>query len=188
MCVEWVSASTSIASLRLCMQVAVGEEAVERLGEAIGAEHLLRGLSPMISEALATPARADGSEWCAHFAGLSALSETSDMLPDDDASTHETLLRQVAPFVSSRHPRVRHAALGTLSSLCLHNDPIFQLHTHAALVPLIVAGLKDATSRRVRAQVRYRVAIKACPARTDWTAYSHAGFDPAFELRWHIAC
>jgi len=94
-------------------------------GEAIGAEHLLRGLSPMISEALATPARADGSEWCAHFAGLSALSETSDMLPDDDASTHEALLRQVAPFVSSRHPRVRHAALGTLSSLCLHNDPIF---------------------------------------------------------------
>ena len=75
------------------------------------------------------------------------------MLEDDDAKTHESLLRQVAPFVASRHPRVRHAALGALSSLCRHNDPIFQLHTHAALVPLIVAGLQDGASRRVRAQV-----------------------------------
>lgn len=137
-------------------QIAVGEEGIERLGAGIGPEHLLRALSPMIAAALATPPAPDGSEWRAHFAGLSALSETADMLPEDDdeAATHAALLKQIGPFVASRHPRVRHAALGTLSSLCRHNDPIFQLHTHAALVPLIVAGLQDGVSRRVRAQVR----------------------------------
>jgi len=133
--------------------VAVGEEAIERLGEAIRTEHLLKALSPMIAAALSAPAAPDGSEWRAHFAGLSALAETSDMLPDDDAATHAAVLRQVVPFASSRHARVRHAALGTLASMCRSNDPIFQLHTHATLVPLIVAGLQDAASRRIRAQV-----------------------------------
>ncbi len=57
--------------------VGVGEEAIDRLGQAIGAENLMRVISPMITAALATPAAADGSEWPYYFAGLSALSQVS---------------------------------------------------------------------------------------------------------------
>jgi importin-5 len=101
--------------------VNVGEEAVERLGQGIGAEHLMRAIGPMIAAALATPAAPDGSEWRYYVAGLSALAQvnarvlrfsfriashrtlclpqsqvqTAEMLPDDDAATHTALISQV---------------------------------------------------------------------------------------------
>ncbi|RYG41668.1 hypothetical protein EON68_02820, partial [archaeon] len=63
-------------------------------------------------------------------------------------------------------PRVRHAVLGVIGNLSFEQEPLYQLHTHATVMPLLIRGLSDA-SVRVRAQAAMAITAFVNPLRCD---------------------
>jgi hypothetical protein len=138
--------------------IPVAEEALDRIGGVIGSETFLPEFVAM-TRYFFSPEHTGPDSWKWRYAGLSALSEASELY-EDSGSTFDAILALVGGCMGDASVRVRHALLGLLGNLCHYQAPMFQIRTHERIVPAMLAGLDD-PSRRVRGQAALCVAAFA---------------------------
>ena len=132
--------------------VPVAEEALDRVGTAVGAKRFLPALAPLVRDYLAGARSTGPAGWKHRYAGLSAIGATASLVDEDDAILR-AIASQVAPLaVSDPSPRVRWNAQYVIANFASHKGPAFQLAAHVVIGPAIIAGLRDASSVRVRTQ------------------------------------
>lgn len=127
-------------------QVEVAEEALQRIGEAIGQKRYLPAVFNLVNQYLAKIAQP--SDWKFRAAALAAVRECAG-IPMDDPESLLTIARQLCTHSADPHLRVRHAAVDALGSYCHFQRPVFQQITHGVTAAALIARLSD-PSRRVR--------------------------------------
>ena len=135
----------------------MGEEALDRIGAAVGAKRFMPAVSHFVTQYLdpAAAAAAPGvAQWKYRNAGLATLSLTAHLVDDSDERTFASVAAAVSLCVKDASARVRHQALDVLYSFCTQRAPAFQSAQAPRIAPCILRGLCDA-SRRVRGTAAY---------------------------------
>jgi hypothetical protein len=124
----------------------VGQECLDRIAIALGANSVLPCAAQLIPQLLA-----DQSDWRKRHAGLVALAQIAEgcskgMLKDVAGAVGPCL----QACVSDPHPRVRWAAVNAIGQLCTDLGPRLQEKAHAQILPALLSAMED-KSHRVQA-------------------------------------
>lgn len=142
--------------------VGIAEENLDRIGEKLCEMHeevLMGILFKLIRAAWQSP----DSNWKHAHASLTAIQQVAEHL--DETAWIDQCVDFVGQSVAHAHPRVRYAAFGAMTEIAYHHAPHVQETHHAAILPTIVAGIKD---------VNIRVATNAVDA---FSALGEEGLD-----------
>eukprot|EP01138_Halocafeteria_seosinensis_P006879 gb/GECG01007035.1/.p1 GENE.gb/GECG01007035.1/~~gb/GECG01007035.1/.p1 ORF type:complete len:1167 (+),score=159.06 gb/GECG01007035.1/:1-3501(+) len=124
--------------------VTVAEECLGRIGHAIGAKKFFPIMLPFVSPFL------QNNEWQYRYAGLSALTQVSDLgLEKHEQLDH--LGKQILPYFNDNSERVRYAAVTAVGMFCLYKGDTFLRDNHEAVVSALLQGVRD-PCKRVQAQ------------------------------------
>lgn len=126
------------------------EDALNRVGAAIGAKRALTPLAALVREFLGS-AHAGLAGWKHRYAGLCAIGTTSALVDGGNEALLRSIAGQVAPLATGDpSPRVRWNAAYVLG-LFAASQQGFSLAAHSIVAPALIACLKD-PSVRVRGQ------------------------------------
>jgi len=142
--------------------VGIAEENLDRIGEKI-CEMYEEELMGMIFKLIRAAWQAPDSNWKHARASLIAIQQVAEHIAE--SAWVDQCIDFVGQNVAHAHPRVRYAAFGAMTEIAFHHSPHVQDTHHAALLPAIVAGIKD---------VNIRVATNAVDA---FSALGEEGLD-----------
>lgn len=115
-----------------------GEEALDRVGEALPIEELGPMLFPLIG------LYASQERWQAKHAALTVVRQTVEYIEEGHIDEMAKLLMQ---HLQHPHPRVRHAALHALGQLANDQSPTFQESWHQSVMPALLNMMDDSVDK-----------------------------------------
>jgi len=116
-----------------------GEEAIDRVAEALGMETIGKWLFQLIGHF------SSQSAWQAKLAALSAVKQTVEYVEDTE-HTNE-MAKLLLSHVDHPHPRVRYTALHALGQLANDQAPHFQEAWHQTVMPVLLKKFDDEVDR-----------------------------------------
>eukprot|EP01119_Soliformovum_irregulare_P006133 TRINITY_DN1791_c0_g1_i1.p1 TRINITY_DN1791_c0_g1~~TRINITY_DN1791_c0_g1_i1.p1 ORF type:complete len:1082 (-),score=281.10 TRINITY_DN1791_c0_g1_i1:40-3285(-) len=122
----------------------IGEESLDRLALALGGKILvpiLFGLLPQLMR---------DQNWKHRHTALMAISIIGEGCNKQLAPGLAEIIKQILPFFSDSHPRVRWAACNTAGQMASDFGPEFQQNFHSQILPVLVAVMDDRENPRVQ--------------------------------------
>mmetsp|Transcript_15620 Transcript_15620/g.35076 ORF Transcript_15620/g.35076 Transcript_15620/m.35076 type:complete len:1122 (+) Transcript_15620:106-3471(+) len=116
-----------------------GEEAIDRVAEALGMETIGKWLFQLIGHF------SSQNQWQAKLAALSAIKQTVEYV-EDESHTNE-MAKLLLSHVDHQHPRVRYTALHALGQLANDQAPHFQEAWHQTVMPILLKKMDDEIDR-----------------------------------------
>jgi len=116
-----------------------GEEAIDRLVEAIGMDALSQALFQLIGTFTAQAA------WQAKHAALACVKQTVEYVEEKEHMAE--MAKLLIAHVNHAHPRVRYTALHAIGQLANDQAPQFQEAFHGQVMPLLLTCMDDKVDR-----------------------------------------
>jgi len=116
-----------------------GEEAIDRVVEAVGMETLSSALFQLVGNFTSQDA------WQAKLAGLAAIKQTVEYV--EEASHIDEMAKLLLAHVDHAHPRVRYTSLHAIGQLANDQAPQFQDKWHQTVMPVLLTKMDDQVDR-----------------------------------------
>ncbi|KAJ1361139.1 hypothetical protein KIN20_020327 [Parelaphostrongylus tenuis] len=125
--------------------VAIGESALDRIACVLGGKYILSSY-----EALTGRLRRSELWQERHVAimGFSVIGEGCQRMMEPQI---DQIVREILPFLTDKHPRVRYAACNALGQMSSDFAPTLQKRCHELVVPALLATILDGSCDRVSA-------------------------------------
>mmetsp|Transcript_36902 Transcript_36902/g.95239 ORF Transcript_36902/g.95239 Transcript_36902/m.95239 type:complete len:1129 (+) Transcript_36902:187-3573(+) len=116
-----------------------GEEAIDRVAEAVSMETLGQALFQLIGHFCAQ------APWQAKHAGLAAIKQTVEYV--EEKAHVDEMTKMLLQHVDHPHPRVRYTALHAIGQLANDQAPTFQESWHQTVMPCLLKKMDDECDR-----------------------------------------
>jgi len=116
-----------------------GEEAIDRIVEALGIDTVGAGLITLIGRF------AGESAWQAKHAALTAVKQTAEYV--EEATARDDMAKLLLQHIDHPHPRVRYQALNAILQLADDHAPQFQESWHKIMMPSFLLKFDDPVER-----------------------------------------
>merc|ERR1719261_911149 len=117
----------------------VGEEAIDRVVEALGMDCLGASFFSLVGRFAQQP------QWQAKHAALAAIKQTVEYVEETEHMKESAKL--LMTHVAHEHPRVRYTALHAIGQLANDQSPTFQESTHQTVMPMLLKKMDDPVDR-----------------------------------------
>jgi len=116
-----------------------GEEAIDRIVEAMDMENVSCSLFPLVARFAAE------EQWQAKLAALAAIKQTVEYA--DEPEHIDQMAQLLLAHVNHPHPRVRYTALHAIGQLANDQAPQFQEKSHKTVMPILLQKMDDDIDR-----------------------------------------